>query len=247
MSSKLIYYTYAYIRSKDSKTAKAGTPYYIGKGCGNRAYRNHKPYVSTPKNKNYIIFLETNLTELGALALERRMIRWFGRKDLDTGILFNRTDGGEGGWGRINPYKGLPLSAAIGEERSNLHKIKCSTLWGGNNNPGHLRKGKTLEEAFGIDTALKIKDNSSKVNNGINNRHARKIHLISPIGLTYVTHGNLTNFCKEHNLAFAAIFSALGTINGIVPNINYKKARFKSSYHLIRRENTVGWIVKYLD
>lgn len=25
------YYVYAYVRSKDSKTAKAGTPYYIGK------------------------------------------------------------------------------------------------------------------------------------------------------------------------------------------------------------------------
>ena len=94
----LIYYTYAYLRSKDSKTAKAGTPYYIGKGKNNRAFTKHKG-ISIPNDKSKIIFLETNLSNIGALALERRMIRWFGRKDIGTGILLNRTDGGDGGNG----------------------------------------------------------------------------------------------------------------------------------------------------
>jgi hypothetical protein len=90
------FYVYAYIRSKDSKTAKAGTPYYIGKGKNNRAFVKHGK-LGMPINKKYIIVMEQNLTNVGALAIERRLIRWYGRKDLGTGILLNMTSGGEGG------------------------------------------------------------------------------------------------------------------------------------------------------
>jgi hypothetical protein len=83
------YYTYAWLRED-------GTPYYIGKGRNNRAFRKGGP-ISTR-----VILLKQNCTEEEAFKHERYMISVLGRKDTGTGILINLTEGGDGSSGYLH-------------------------------------------------------------------------------------------------------------------------------------------------
>lgn len=87
---------YAYLWLRENRM-----PYYAGKGAGRRAFRHHE-CISPPKDRTRIlIFLRDS--ERAAFDTERELIRNWGRLDLGTGCLRNRTDGGDGASGYKMP------------------------------------------------------------------------------------------------------------------------------------------------
>ena len=86
------FYVYAFYR-------KDWTIYYIGKGCGNRAWKKCGRSIHLPNDKDRIVILKKDMSEQEAFVHEIFLIKKYGRKDNGTGILRNRTDGGEGSSG----------------------------------------------------------------------------------------------------------------------------------------------------
>jgi hypothetical protein len=155
----LEYYVYAYLGID-------GKPYYIGKGKGYRAWSKHKKII-VPEDRKRIVICESNLTEVGAFALERRLIRWYGRKNNGTGILRNMTDGGEG-------LSGLVFTEEL--------RIKISERTSGENH--HLfgkkhseeTKEKIRQSRLGKKHSEESKQKMSEERKGINNPFFGKKH-----------------------------------------------------------------------
>ena len=155
------FYTYAYLREDR-------TPYYIGKGHHRRAYKKSKGEVGKPKDKSRIIFLKKNLMEQEAFKHEKYLIAVFGRIDLGTGILRNRTDGGDGHSGGIAWNKGKTRPEETKRKISEAHKGKtCSEET--KRKMSEARKGKPRSE----ETKRKL----SEVNIGktLSEEHKRKM------------------------------------------------------------------------
>jgi len=87
MTADRRFYVYAYLRTD-------GTPYYIGKGLGRRAWASHRRAGQElrPESKEQIVLLIQGLTEECAFQWERDLIELL----RDSSALENRTSGGQG-------------------------------------------------------------------------------------------------------------------------------------------------------
>lgn len=225
------FYTYAYLREDM-------TPYYIGKGVRNRAFIKHQKGIQLPKDKTRIIFLKQNLTEEEAFKHEIYMIAVFGRKDLGTGILYNRTNGGDGVSGRIfseDQRKNIGLDTKKKWEsgvftESSYEKWRDASK--GENNPMY---GKThTEEAREKirnthidrtwDDELKLKKSNSmkgednhfygKTHNEdtkekIIKRHYKMWRFVSPTGEIVEEYTTLRKFCEKYSLDRKALYNVI--------------------------------------
>ena len=178
------YYTYAYLREDR-------TPYYVGKGRGTRAYRRDRVGVKPPNNKDRILILKKDITEEEAFKHEIYMIAVFGRKDLGTGILHNRTGGGEG-------------SSNVNEEIRRLYSSKMKKL-----NENKNQKGQSIvAKKAGTKAARLNKENSvgfwnSTLQSDLGKRGARKTNQQKwkCLETGFVTNpGNLTQYQRARGI-----------------------------------------------
>lgn len=127
-----IYYVYQYLREDL-------TPYYIGKGSGKRAYSNVRA-TPKPTNISLIQIVAHQLSNFEAIQLEIKLIALYGRKDIGTGILRNKTNGGDGITGHIHSSitKEKMSLASKGKPKSKEHIRNIS----------ESKKGKPRSEAI---------------------------------------------------------------------------------------------------
>jgi len=190
------YYTYAYLREDK-------TPYYVGKGSGNRAYKRTKKCTKPPKDKSRIIFLKQNLTEEEAFRHEVYMIYVFGRKDLGTGILHNRTNGGD------NPPSWLDKTHSI-ETKEKLSKINKGKQYrlGHRLSPEKLKPKKEKElkgensQTFlkGVDRTEKQKVASEKHKEKMKGRIPPNVKLVKIFNKEYYS---IRSACNDNNISYS--------------------------------------------
>jgi hypothetical protein len=222
------YYTYAYLRED-------GTPYYIGKGKDDRAYSRKRNDIKPPRDKSRIIFLKKNLTEEKAFNHEIYMIALFGRKDLGTGILYNKTNGGDGASGAI---RSLELRNKISKSLKNRtftpeHLEKISKSLKGNvvseetkQKISEKLKGRKLSETTkqkmsesrkGRIFTEETKEKLSRTKKG-KAFNLKKYAIMDDVGNKYSISSGLRNFCMQHKISYETIYYGLHFRNGVCTN-----------------------------
>jgi hypothetical protein len=238
------HYIYAYLDPRKTGNYVYGDikfefePFYIGMGKNYRLYDHlneamNKQFTTKPNkekfqtikdilktgNKPIIIKIKDLISEEEAKLGEIELITLIGRIDLNTGVLLNKTAGGDTHpilKGKDNPMFGKKWS----EERKQLfsdfqkkriakipseqrpraifteeHKNKMSKKFSGKGNP---RWGIKMSQETKDLISLSHKENGML--KGENNPKAKKWKVIDPNNVEYIVKDGLGDFCKKHNL-----------------------------------------------
>lgn len=154
-----LFYCYFWLRQD-------GTPYYVGKGYGERGFISDAHCVKRPKEKNRIIVQEYEC-EKDAFEAEIFFIAFFGRIDLKTGCLRNMTDGGDGpsGYKHTAEAKSKISKTHSGVTLSSERKKKMSATrkqwW--IENPEERKK--RSEAKMGVPMSESVKDTLKEIRN----------------------------------------------------------------------------------
>lgn len=193
-----MYYVYGHYRSSDK------TIFYVGVAKSKRRFiskysRNEHWRNIVNKNGFYYQILFESLEWVECLNKEKELIYYYGRIDIETGILCNMTDGGEGCYNLSEESK-LKISNKIkGFKHSNETKLKMSE-----NNKGKILSEETKSK---MSKSHKKVDKSYLFNRVFSEEHRKNISL----GKKGVSIGVGKILTQEHKKAIS---------NGFKPKFN---------------------------
>jgi hypothetical protein len=197
------FYVYLFLRSKDSVNGKKYTPYYVGKGNGDRAFYKNRRSAPAPKDKACVVFVQEGLTEDEAFSLEQYCIALYGRIDNGSGILRNLTNGGEGISGFVQSEITKQRISEANKKTYSSEELRkhSSEIKKGESNPNWGRKG-DLSPRWGVAHTAKTRQKMSR------SREQFLYELIDPNGEVYMT-SNLREFADQYGLANTHLYDVI--------------------------------------
>ena len=193
-----------------------GETFYIGIGNKYRPYSNDYRNVFwkkiTNKYPDYEVqIVKSNLTWEDACELEKILISWYGRRDLNKGTLCNMTDGGEGCVGHVYSEKTIERFKEIGRQRM-TEKYKQYML--------SFNIGKFVSEETRIKSSIANtgRKNSELSKLNISNGKINKAIITSRSVIDTETNkiwSNMKTCARDNNINYSTLITYL---RGIRPN-----------------------------